>query len=250
MSGHSHAANIMMRKGAQDRLKAKIFSKLAKEITVAVKVGNSADPAGNSRLKQAILAARKESMPRENIDRAVAKGLPGGDDANYEDVRYEGRGPLGVAFIVEALTDNRNRTGSAVKSAFSKAGGELGGAGSATYNFSRVGVVFYPAGAGAPDALFEVAAEAGADDVVSDEEGHEIICAFENLGRVRDAMEAKFGQAESSGAEWRAAQKLEISDPDAARKLMNFIEALQDNDDVQKIWTNHDIPDAVLAALE
>ena len=250
MSGHSHAANIMMRKGTQDRMKAKVFSKLAKEITVAVKIGGSADPAGNSRLKLAIANARKESMPKDNIERAVSKGITGGDSANYEDVRYEGYGPSNVAVIVEALTDSRNRTSSAVRSLFAKAGGAMGETGSVAYNFTREGVVFYKKEAAAPDAMFEAAVDAGADDAASDDEGHEIVCAPTELAKVRDALEARFGPAESVRLEWRPNVTVQIRNADDARKFFNFMEALQDNDDVQKVWANHEISDEIAAQAE
>jgi len=237
----------MFRKGAQDRLRSKIFSKLAKEISVAVKVGGSCDPAANSRLRAAIVAAKKESMPKENIERAVKKGMPGNDDSTYEDVRYEGYGPGNVAVIIEALTDNRNRTASSVKTLFGKHGGALS---DVAFGFSRVGVIAYPRAKIADDIMFEYAAGAGADDVASRGDSHEIICDFKDLGAVRDVLEAKFGPAETFGIQWRANQAVNIDDIETARKLLDFIEALQDNDDVQKVFANHNISSKVMEKLE
>ena len=250
MAGHSHASNVMVRKGAQDRLKSKIFSKLAREITVAVKAGGNSDPAVNNRLRQAVLAARKENMPKDNIDRAIKKGLPGGDDAVYEDVRYEGYGPSNVAIIVEGLTDNRHRTGSAIKAVFSKAGGALGEPGSVAFNFTRSGVITYKYDAAMADTMFEAAVNAGADDMISDNEVFEILCAFEDLAKVREALEAKFGAAEAADIQWRPNLNVEIKDAESARKFFNFIEALQENDDVQKVFANHEIAAAILAEVE
>src|SRR3712207_764044 len=203
MAGHSQFKNIMHRKGAQDAKRSKIFNKLAREITVAAKAGLP-DPAANPRLRAAIIAARAQNMPRDRIDRAIKQGTPGGgDDANYEEVRYEGYGPGGVAVIVEALTDNRNRTAAEVRSAFTKHGGTLGETNSVSFMFSRIGVIAYPPGTASPDEMFEAAVEAGADNVESSESAHEVVTSVENLATVRDALEARFGPAESARLVWR-----------------------------------------------
>src|SRR5690349_3105315 len=201
MAGHSQFKNIMHRKGAQDAKRAKMFNKLAREITVAAKSGLP-DPAANPRLRAAIIAARAQNMPKDRIDRAIKSGSPGGDDANYEEVRYEGYGPGGIALIVEALTDNRNRTAAEVRSAFTKHGGTLGETNSVSFPFNRIGLVTYPAKAATPEAMFEAALEAGAENVESDEESHEITTAVEDLSSVRDALEAAFGPPAGARLTW------------------------------------------------
>ena len=248
MAGHSQFKNIMHRKGAQDAKRSKIFNKLAREITVAAK-GGLPDPAANPRLRAAILAARAQNMPRDRIERAIKQGTPGGgDDANYEEVRYEGYGPGGVALIVEALTDNRNRTASEVRSAFTKYGGSLGETNSVSFMFSRVGALYYPASAAAADAMFEAALEAGADDVASDENGHEITTSVESFAAVRDALEAKFGGAESGRLTWKPLNTVAPSE-DAAASLLKLLDVLEDNDDVQTVEGNFDISDELMQKL-
>lgn len=247
MAGHSQFKNIMHRKGAQDKKKAKIFAKLAREITVAAKAGLP-DPAMNPRLRSAVLAARAQNMPRERIERAIAQAAPGGDAANYEEIRYEGYGPGGVAMIVEGLTDNRNRTAAEVRSAFAKHGGTLGETNSVSFLFSHVGRIVYPAKAGSADQMFEAGVEAGAENVVSDENGHEITCKIEDFAGVRDALEERFGAAESAALVW---VPLSTSTPDeeTAKTLLELIDVLEDNDDVQTVWSNFDLPEEMMRRL-
>lgn len=249
MAGHSQFKNIMYRKGAQDKMRAKVFSKLAREITVAVKTGLP-DPDMNPRLRLAIQNARSQNMPKDNIERAILKGTQGADTTNYEEVRYEGFGPGKVAVIVEALTDNRARTAPALRSMFSKNGGALGETGSVTFNFERIGYIEYPATVATPDALFEVALEAGAADVVSTDETHEITCAPDDLGAVREALEAKLGTPNIARLDWKSMVQTPVSDTETAQKLMNFIALLNEDDDVQRVITNADIPEEILAKLD
>ncbi len=247
MAGHSKWANIQHRKGRQDKLRSKLFSKLSKEITVAAKMGDP-DPDKNPRLRLAVREAKSQSMPKDNIDRAIKKSQAGeGDD--YEEIRYEGYGPGGVAMIVEALTDNRNRTASTVRSTFSKSGGNLGETGSVGFMFDRVGQILYPAGAGDADTVFEAAIEAGAEDVESDgESGHMIYCAATDLNDVSTALEAALGEAESAKLAWRP-QNTNPVDVDQAKSLMKLIDALEDDDDVQNVTSNAEMSDDVIAAL-
>ena len=246
MAGHSKFKNIMYRKGAQDAKRSKLFSKLAKEITVAAKMGGE-DPSANPRLRTAIAAARAQSMPKDNIERAV-KRASSGDEDNYEEMQYEGFGPGGVSIIVESLTDNRNRTASEVRSAFSKNGGNLGETGSVSYLFDRVGMVKYPAGAGSADDVFEAALEAGADNCESSEDGHEIICAAEELATVRDALEAALGEAEQARLIWKPQNTVEV-DEGAAQTLFKLLETLDDDDDVQNVYANFEVSDDVMERL-
>jgi YebC/PmpR family DNA-binding regulatory protein len=247
MAGHSQFKNIMHRKGAQDAKRARQFAKLIREITVSARQGLP-DPAFNPRLRAAMAAAREANMPRDTIERAVKKatGAGGGDD--YTEVRYEGYGPAGVAVIVEALTDNRNRTASDVRSAFSKYGGALGETNSVSFMFSRLGVIQYPATAATPDAMLEAAIEGGADNVESSDDGHEITCAIEDFFSVRDALEAKFGEPASAKLEWRAATTVAL-DEERATSLLKLMDALEDNDDVQNVFANFDISEDVMARL-
>lgn len=246
MAGHSKFKNIMYRKGAQDAKRSKQFSKLSKEITVAAKAGGP-DPDGNPRLRLAMQNARGLSMPKDNIERAVKKAdAAGGDD--YEEIRYEGYGPGGVAVIVEALTDNRNRTASSVRSTFGKNGGALGETGSVGFMFERVGEIVYKVEAGDADAIFEAAIEAGADDVTSDDEGHTIICGFTDMGEVSKSLEAALGAAESVKPFWKP-QTVAPVDADKGRSLMKMIDLLEDDDDVQNVYTNMEISDEDLAAI-
>ncbi len=246
MAGHSQFKNIMYRKGAQDKKRSKLFSKLSREITIAAKVGGS-DPASNPRLRLAIQNARGQSMPKDNIERAIKKS-EAGDADTYEEMRYEGYGSGGVAVIVEALTDNRNRTASAVRATFSKHGGNLGETGSVSFMFDRVGQVVYPLAAGDADAVFEAALEAGADDVDSSEEGHSIICGFEDLGDVASALETALGEPESVGPVWKP-QTMTPVDEDKASSLLKLIATLEDDDDVQNVYANFEVSDDVMAKL-
>jgi len=246
MAGHSQFKNIMHRKGKQDKMRSKIFSKLAREITVAAKAGIP-DPSANARLRLAIQNARAENLPKDNIERAIKKAQ-GGDAENYDTVRYEGYGPGGVAVIVEALTDNRNRTASNVRAQFTKFGGNLGESGSVSFMFTRAGEIIYPAAKASADAILEAAIDAGADDAESDEEGHTITCAFESIGEVSSALAAKFGDADSVKAVWKP-QTMTPVDQEKAESLMKLVDALDEDDDVQVVFSNADIPDDVMAKL-
>jgi YebC/PmpR family DNA-binding regulatory protein len=246
MAGHSQFKNIMHRKGRQDAVRSKMFSKLAREITVAVK-GGLPDPTMNARLRLAIQNAKAQSMPKDNIERAIKKGS-GADGENYEEVRYEGYGPGGVAVIVEALTDNRNRTASNVRSTFTKAGGALGETGSVSFSFDRVGEISYKLSAGDADKVMEAAIEAGAEDVTTDEDGHFIICGFEDIGDVSKALEATLGEADTVKAIWKAQNTVPV-DEERAQSLMKLIDTLEDDDDVQNVYTNFEVSDEVLAKL-
>jgi YebC/PmpR family DNA-binding regulatory protein len=243
MAGHSHWKGIMHRKGAQDARRAKIFTKLIRELTVSAKQG-LADPAMNPRLRSAILAARAANMSRDTIERAIRRGT-GGEGGNYEEVRYEGYGPGGTAIIVEALTDNRNRTAAEVRSAFGKHGGAMGETNSVAFNFQRVGLITYPASIAGADAVFEAALEAGAADVESWDEGHEIYCDPERLGQVREALETKLGEPASARLAWRPAARIAVPD-DNAETLFKLIDVLEDNDDVQNVVANFDVSDEAL----
>ncbi len=246
MAGHSQFKNIMHRKGKQDKMRSKIFSKLSREITVAAKAGLP-DPSANARLRLAIQNARAENLPKDNIERAIKKAA-GGDAETYDAVRYEGYGPGGVAVIVEALTDNRNRTASNVRSLFTKYGGNLGESGSVAFMFSRVGEIVYPAAKATADAMIEAAIDSGADDAASDEGGHTITCAFESIGEVSSALAAKFGDAQSVKVVWKP-QTMTPVDQEKAETLMKLVDALDEDDDVQVVFSNADIPDDVMAAL-
>ena len=246
MAGHSQFKNIMHRKGRQDAVRSKMFSKLAREITVAAKTGLP-DPAMNARLRLAIQNAKAQSMPKDNIERAIKKAS-GADSENYEEVRYEGYGPGGVAVIVEALTDNRNRTASSVRSTFSKAGGALGETGSVSFSFDRVGEITYKLSAGSADAVMEAAIEAGAEDVTTDEDGHTIICGFEDIGDVSKALEDTLGEAETVKAIWKPQNTVPV-DEEKAQSLMKLIDTLEDDDDVQNVYSNFEVSDEVLAKL-
>lgn len=246
MAGHSQFKNIMHRKGRQDAVRSKMFSKLAREITVAAKAGLP-DPSMNARLRLAIQNAKAQSMPKDNIDRAIKKAS-GADGENYDEVRYEGYGPGGTAIIVEALTDNRNRTASNVRSIFTKAGGVLGETGSVSFSFDHVGEITYKLSAGDADKMMEAAIEAGADDVETDEEGHYITCAFESLGEVAKALEGSLGEAETVKAVWRAQNNVPV-DEERAQSLLKLIDSLEDDDDVQNVYSNFEVDEEVLAKL-
>ncbi len=246
MAGHSKFKNIMHRKGAQDKKRSNMFSKLAREITVAAKMGLP-DPDMNPRLRAAINAAKAQSMPKDNIQRSIDKASRG-DAETYEEVRYEGFGPGGVSLVVEALTDNRNRTATNVRTAFSKNGGNLGASGSVTHAFARVGLIEYGAAAGDADALFEAAIEAGADDVESGDDGHEIWTSVDDLHEVARALEAALGEPVSVKLAWRPQTPVEVGESDAAL-LLKLVDTLEDDDDVQTVWGNYEVPDAVLEKL-
>jgi YebC/PmpR family DNA-binding regulatory protein len=246
MAGHSKFKNIMHRKGAQDKKRSAVFSKLSREITVAAKMGLP-DPDMNARLRAAVLAAKAQSMPKDNIQRSIDKASAS-DAENYEEIRYEGFGPGGVALIVEALSDNRNRTATNVRTAFSKNGGNLGASGSVSHGFERMGLIEYGAGAGDAEKVLEAAIEAGADDVESDEDGHEIWTSVDSLHEVARSLEAALGEAEAVKLAWKPATEVTVSGDDAAT-LMKLIDALEDDDDVQTVWGNYDVPDEELEKL-
>ena len=246
MAGHSQFKNIMHRKGRQDRVRAQLFTRLQREIQVASKAGLP-DPAFNPRLRAAVQAAKGANMPKDTIERAIKKGQ-GGDGENYDEVRYEGYGPGGVAVIVEALTDNRNRTASSVRASFSKHGGALGETNSVSFQFNRVGQISYPTEAASADAMLEAAIEAGADDCDSSDSGHEIICAADELAAVQEQLEARFGPPEQAILTWKP-QNLVPVDDDKADGLFKLLEALDDNDDVQRVIANFEVSEGALARL-
>ena len=246
MAGHSQFKNIMHRKGRQDKARSKLFSKLSKEITVAAKMG-APDPDMNPRLRLAVQNAKSQSMPKDNIERAIKKAT-GGDAENYDEIRYEGYGPGGVAVIVEALTDNKNRTASSVRSTFSKNGGALGETGSVGFMFDRVGEISYEADAGDADTVMEAAIEAGAEDCESDENGHVIVCAFEDLNEVSTALEKALGEPSSVNPIWKPQNQVPV-EADKGATLLKLIEALEDDDDVQNVYANFDMSAEVLAEL-
>jgi YebC/PmpR family DNA-binding regulatory protein len=246
MAGHSKYKNIMYRKGAQDKKRSAMFSKLSREITVAAKMGVP-DPDMNARLRAAVNAAKAQSMPKDNIQRSIDKASAS-DAENYEEIRYEGFGPGGVSLVVEALTDNRNRTATNVRTAFSKNGGNLGASGGVTHGFSRLGLIEYPAAAGDSDQVFEAAIEAGAEDVESDEDGHQIWTSVDDLHGVARALEGALGAAESVKLAWRPQTTVDVAEGDA-ELLMKLVETLEDDDDVQTVWGNYEMSDAVLEKL-
>ena len=246
MAGHSAFKNIMHKKGRADAARSKMFAKLSREITVSAKMGMP-DPAMNPRLRLAIQEARAENMPKDNIERAIKKAT-GGDTTNYENVRYEGYAPGGVALIVEALTDNRNRTGGAVRAVFTKYDGNLGSTGSVSHMFTHVGEITYKADKGSADAVLEAAIEAGADDAASDETSHLITCSFDSLGTVAAALEKALGEASGVKAVWKPNLSTSV-DEDAAQKIMKMIAALEDDDDVQNVFANFEVSDDVLRRL-
>lgn len=246
MAGHSKFKNIMYRKGAQDARRSKLFSKLSREITVAAKLGGP-DSDANPRLRGAIVAARGQSMPNDNIDRAI-KRAEGGDAETYEEVQYEGFGPGGVLVIVEGLTDNRNRTAAEVRTKFAKNGGNMGETGSVTYLFDRVGAIKYPPSAGSPDDVFEAALEAGADDCESSDDGHDILCQAGDLHMVGEALTASLGEPDKASLIWRPQTTVEV-DEDKAATLFKLLEALDDDDDVQNVYANFEISDQLMEKL-
>ena len=246
MAGHSQFKNIMHKKGRADAARSKLFGKLAREITVSAKLGLP-DPAMNPRLRAAVLAARAENMPKDNIERAIKKSQ-GGEGENYEQIRYEGYAPGGVALIVEALTDNRNRTAGEVRAAFTKNGGSLAETGAVSFMFNHVGVVQYDADKASNDAMLEAAIDAGADDVASSASGHEIIASSDALHEVAKNLETKFGEPKKSGLVWRPQNYIAVDD-ETGEKILKLIEALEDNDDVQNVYANFEISDALMQKL-
>jgi YebC/PmpR family DNA-binding regulatory protein len=247
MAGHSQFKNIMYRKGAQDAKRAKAFTKLIRELTVAARAGSD-DPSANHRLRAAIAAAKAANMPKDTMDRAIRRGAGGDDDTQYEEIRYEGYGPGGVALIVEALTDNRNRTASDVRAAFGKHGGTLGETGSVSFMFDRVGLIHYPGDAATAEAMFEAALDAGADDCRSDDGGHEVLCGPDDLAQVREVLEARFGAADVARLDWRPRTSVDIGS-DSAEPLFKLLNLLDDNDDVQRVAANFDVPDEIMENL-
>ena len=246
MAGHSKFKNIMYRKGAQDKKRSALFSRLSREITVAAKMGLP-DPDSNARLRAAVIAARAQSMPKDNIQRSIDKAS-GGDAENYEEIRYAGFGPGGVALIVEALTDNRNRTATNVRTIFSKNGGNLGASGSVSHGFERLGLIEYPAKAGDDEKVLEAAIEAGAEDVESDEGGHRIWTSLDSLHEVARSLESMLGEAEGAKLAWKPSTEVLVSG-EQAQQLMNLIDALEEDDDVQTVWGNYDVPEEELERL-
>ena len=246
MAGHSQYKNIMHRKGRQDAAKSKLFGKLAREITVSAKLGLP-DPAMNPRLRAAIIAARAENMPKDNIERAIKKAS-GGEGENYEQIRYEGYGPGGIAVIVEVLTDNRNRTAGEVRSTFTKSGGNLAETGAVSFMFDHVGVIEYDAKAATPEVMFEEALEAGADDVVSAADGHEIYAAQDRFGSVANALEGKFGEPRKAALVWRPQNTVAVDD-DQGERLLKLIENLNEHDDVQNVYANFEVTDALVSRM-
>jgi YebC/PmpR family DNA-binding regulatory protein len=247
MAGHSQFKNIMHKKGKQDALRSKLFSKLAREITVAAKMGLP-DPAMNARLRAAVIEARAENMPKDNIDRAIKKAS-GSEGENYDEVRYEGYAPGGVAVMVEALTDNRNRTAGDVRSSFTKAGGALAETGAVSFMFDRVGVIVFDKSVASEEAMLEAAIEAGADDVVSGSDGHEVITALESLRDAQKALEAKFGEPRKASLVWRPQNTIAVDD-EAGEKILKLVSVLEENDDVQNVYANFEISDALMAKLQ
>ena len=247
MAGHSQFKNIMHRKGAQDARRARQFARIIREITVSARHGLP-DPASNPRLRAALSAAQKVNMPKDTVERAIRKATGAGGGEDYVEVRYEGYGPAGVAVIVEALTDNRNRTASDVRAAFSKHGGSLGETNSVSFLFTRVGLLAYPAAIASEDDMLEAAIEAGADNVESGPDGHEVTCAADSLFAVRDALEARFGPPETAKVDWRPGTVVTL-DEEHGVTVLKLIDALDDNDDVQAVYANFDLPDAVAERL-
>ncbi len=246
MAGHSQFKNIMHKKGKQDAIRSKLFSKLAREITVAAKMGMP-DPDMNPRLRLAVLAARAENMPKDNIERAIKKAS-GGDSENYDEVRYEGYAPGGVALIIEALTDNRNRTAGEVRSYFTKAGGALAETGAVAFMFDHIGEIEFDKKAASEDDMLEAALEAGADDVASSEDGHVVTTSLESFAEVAKALEAKFGEPRKSKLVWRPQNSINVDD-ETGEKILKLVGSLEDNDDVQNVYANFEISDALVAKM-
>ncbi|MET0605578.1 MAG: YebC/PmpR family DNA-binding transcriptional regulator [Beijerinckiaceae bacterium] len=246
MAGHSQFKNIMHKKGKQDAVRSKLFGKLAREITVAAKLGLP-DPTMNPRLRAAVLAARAENMPKDNIERAIKKAA-GNDAETYEEIRYEGYGPGGTALIVEVMTDNRNRTAADVRSYFTKAGGNMAETGAVSFMFDRVGLVAFDAKVAGEDDMLEAAIEAGANDVATTEDGHEVICDQQVLAEVTKALEARFGEPRTSRLMWRPQNTIAVND-EQGEKVIRLVEILEDHDDVQNVYSNFEVSDALMAKL-
>ena len=247
MAGHSQFKNIMYRKGAQDKKRAKIFTKIIRELTTAARTGLS-DPNANPRLRAAVTAAKEANMPKDTVERAIRRGAGEEGGENYEEVRYEGYGPGGIAIIVEGLTDNRNRTASDVRAAFTKAGGSLGESNSVSFLFDRVGEIVYPSAAASADQMFEAAAEAGADNVESSSDTHVVTCAPDALNAVRDTIEKRFTAAQSAKLVWRPKATTPVAG-EAAQSLVKLLETLEDSDDVQSVYANFEMAEDVIAEL-
>jgi YebC/PmpR family DNA-binding regulatory protein len=248
MAGHSKFSNIKHRKGAQDAKRAKVFTKLQREITVAAKIGQP-DPDFNPRLRGAIIAARAQNMPKDRIDGAIKKATTAGEGDDYVEIRYEGYGPLGVAFVIEALTDNKNRTAGEVRSTLTKAGGSLGETGSVGFMFDHIGLIEYEGNIATEEEIFDVALEAGATEVESDEDWHSIICEPDDFSAVRDALIEKFGDPKSAKLDWKSKTPTEL-DLESAQKIMRLVDALEDNDDVQLVTGGYNISEEVMQQLE
>lgn len=246
MAGHSQFKNIMHRKGAQDAKRARMFAKIAREIIVSARMG--ADPSANPRLRAAIAAARAANMPKDNVDRAIKKALGGEDTANYEEVRYEGYGPAGTALIVETLTDNRNRTAPEIRSAFTKAGGNMGESGSVAFMFDRLGLIRLPKSVGSFDDVFEKAVEAGAENLEEDDDGYDVLTSVDDFAAVRDALTQSYTDIGESKLVWRPQNTIAV-DEDAAQKIFKLIDTLEDNDDVQNVYCNFEVSDEIMAKL-
>ncbi len=246
MAGHSQFKNIMHRKGAQDAKRARMFAKIAREIIVSARMG--ADPSANPRLRAAIAAARGANMPKDNVDRAIKKALGGEDTANYEEVRYEGYGPAGTALIVETLTDNRNRTAPEIRSAFTKAGGNMGESGSVAFMFDRLGLIRLPKSVGSFDYVFEKAVEARAENLEEDDDGYDVLTSIDDFATVRDALAQNYADIGESKLVWRPQNTIAV-DEEAAQKIFKLIDTLEDNDDVQNVYCNFDVSDEIMAKL-
>ncbi len=246
MAGHSQFKNIMHRKGAQDAKRARMFAKIAREIIVSARMG--ADPSANPRLRAAIAAARAANMPKDNVDRAIKKALGGEDTANYEEVRYEGYGPAGTALIVETLTDNRNRTAPEIRSAFTKAGGNMGESGSVAFMFDRLGLIRLPKSVGSFDEVFEKAVEAGAENLEEDSDGFDVLTSVDDFATVRDALSQSYPDVGESKLVWRPQNTIAV-DEESAQKIFKLIDTLEDNDDVQNVYCNFDVSDEIMAKL-
>lgn len=247
MAGHSQFKNIMHRKGAQDAKRAKAFTKIIRELTVATKEGGS-DPESNPRLRAALIAAREVNMPKDNVQRAIKRAAGGEDTSDYFEVRYEGYGPGGIAIIVDCLTDNRNRTAAEVRSAFTKYGGSLGETNSVSFQFDRIGVIQYPLATADANAMFEAALEAGAEDVVTSD-NHQITCRMDDFSSVREALQRKFGDPSLAKLDWRPHNTIQI-DGDSARSLFKLMDILDDNDDVQSVAANFEVDESVIESLD
>jgi len=247
MAGHSHAKNVAVRKGKQDRAKAKIFTKVAREIIAACKAGMP-DPDHNPRLRAALLKARAANITNDKINETIKRATGAGNAENYDEMRYEGYGPGGIAVIVEALTDNRNRAASEIRSIFTKGGGNMGETGSVSFMFDRIGQIIYPAKAASEDAMLEAAIDAGAENCESDAEQHTLTTSVEQLGAVRDAVEQKFGAAQSAKIIWQPKSTTAINE-EQATALFKMLDALEDNDDVQEVFANYEVDEKILERL-